>query len=143
MYQKVVIVGNLGKDPETKYTTAGNAVTNFSVATSERWKDKDGEKQERTEWFNCVAWSPLAEVIGEYLHKGSKVLIEGKMQTRSWESDGKTNYRTELHVREMKMLDSKPASEGSDSPRRAAAPAAKPAAKANQKQDDFDDDIPF
>lgn len=144
---KVTIIGHLGKDPETRYAASGSAICNFSVATSERWKDKtSGEQQERTEWHRCTAFSPLAEICGEYLKKGSMVYIEGKLQTRKYEKDGQDHYSTEINVREMKMLDKKP--QGSENrgddpgPRGRDKPAAKPAA-AQPKQDDFDDDIPF
>ena len=105
---KVIIVGRLGKDPEVRYTPSGAAVANFTVATSEEWKDKDsGEKQERTEWHRIVAWRRLGEICGEYLHKGKEVYIEGKLQTRSWEDrDGNTKYTTEIVAQNMQMLGS-------------------------------------
>lgn len=105
---KVIIVGRLGKDPELKYTPSGAAVANFTVATSEEWKDKDtGEKQERTEWHRIVAWRRLGEICGEYLHKGKEVYIEGKLQTRSWEDrDGNKRYITEIVAQNMQMLGS-------------------------------------
>lgn len=105
-YQKVIAVGNLGRDPETTYAQAGTAVTKFSVAVSEKWK-KDGQQQERTEWVSCVAFGRLAEVCGEYLRKGSKVLVEGKLNTSSWEKDGQKHYRTEVVLNTMQMLDSR------------------------------------
>ena len=105
MINKVVLVGNLGKDPEVNYTPAGMAVSNFSVATTEKWKDKQsGEMQERTEWHRIVAWSKLGEICGEYLKKGQQVYIEGKLQTRQWEKDGITRYSTEVVASVMKML---------------------------------------
>ena len=106
---KVILIGNLGRDPEIKYTPDGVPVATFSIATSETWKDKNtGEKQERTEWHRIVAWRKLAEICGEYLHKGSQVYIEGKLQTRSWDdSDGKKRYMTEIIALGMQMLDSK------------------------------------
>ena len=105
---KVIIVGRLGKDPEVRYTPSGAAVANFSVATSEEWKDRDtGEKQERTEWHRIVAWRRLGEICGEYLHKGKEVYIEGRLQTRSWEDrDGNTRYTTEIVAQNMQMLGS-------------------------------------
>lgn len=105
---KVILVGNLGRDPETRYTQAGSAVARFSVATSEGWRDKSTqEMQERTEWHNVVCFARLAEIAGEYLRKGSKVYIEGSLRTSSWEQDGQTKYRTEIIGREMQMLDSR------------------------------------
>jgi len=102
---KVILVGNLGRDPETRYSQGGSAITNFSVATSESWKDKQGQQQERTEWHNVVCFARLAEIAGEYLRKGSKVYIEGKLQTSTWEKDGQKHYKTEIHARELQMLD--------------------------------------
>ncbi|MCY4015465.1 MAG: single-stranded DNA-binding protein [Gammaproteobacteria bacterium] len=109
MINKAILVGNLGRDPEMRYTQSGQPVANFSVATSERWTDRNSnERREQTEWHNVVCFSRLAEICGEYLHKGSKVYIEGRLQTRSWEGqDGQTRYRTEIVAREMKMLDSR------------------------------------
>ena len=100
---KVIIVGRLGRDPELKYTPSGAAVANFTVATSEEWKDREtGEKQERTEWHRIVAWRRLGEICGEYLHKGKEVYIEGRLQTRSWEDrDGNTKYITEIIIDSM------------------------------------------
>lgn len=103
---KVILIGNLGRDPETRYTQGGSAVTNFSVATSEAWKDRQsGEQQDRTEWHNVVCFARLAEIAGEYLRKGSKVYIEGSLRTSSWEKDGQKHYRTEVMARELQMLD--------------------------------------
>ena len=103
---KVILIGNLGRDPETRYAQNGSAVTNFSVATSESWRDKaSGEQQERTEWHNVVCFARLAEIAGEYLRKGSKVYIEGGLRTTSWEKDGEKKYRTEIMARELQMLD--------------------------------------
>ena len=105
---KVILVGNLGQDPEVKYTAGGAAVTTLSLATSESWKDKDsGQDQERTEWHRVVLWRRLAEIAGEYLKKGSKVYIEGQLQTRKWEQDGQTRYTTEVIGRDMQFLDSR------------------------------------
>jgi single-strand DNA-binding protein len=112
MVNKVILIGNLGKDPETRYTQNGTAVTNFTIATSESWT-KDGKKEEKTEWHNIVGFAKVAEICGEYLSKGSKVYIEGKLQTRKWEdNDGNTRYTTEVVIREMKMLGDKPSSRG-------------------------------
>ena len=105
---KVILVGNLGQDPEVKYTAGGAAVTTISLATSESWKDKDtGSDQEKTEWHRVVLWRRLAEIAGEYLKKGSKVYIEGQLQTRKWEQDGQTRYTTEVVGRDMQFLDSR------------------------------------
>jgi single-strand DNA-binding protein len=102
---KVIIVGNLGADPELRYTPSGKAVATFNVATREQWTGKDGEKEERTEWHRVVAWARLGEVCGEYLHKGSQVYVEGRLQTRSWEDrDGKKRYTTEIVAQTMQML---------------------------------------
>lgn len=140
---KVILLGRLGKDPETRYMTNGEAVTNFSLATSESWKDKAGVKQEKTEWHNCVAYKRLAEVIGEYVKKGSQLYVEGKLTTRKWQDkEGKDRYTTEVIVNEMTMLDGKNVQ--ADAP-------AKPEHKADEKNevkvsnafDNFDDDIPF
>lgn len=103
---KVILIGNIGKDPETKYLPSGDPVTSFSIATSETWK-KDGQKQERTEWHNIICFKRLAEIASEYLRKGSKVYVEGSLRTQSWEKDGKKHYRTEIVAREMQMLDGK------------------------------------
>jgi len=105
---KVILVGRLGRDPELRYTPSGTAVANFSIATSEEWKDREtGEKQERTEWHRIVAWRRLGEICGEYLRKGSQVYIEGRLQTREWEDrDGNKRYTTEVVAQNMQMLDS-------------------------------------
>ncbi|HUN64564.1 MAG TPA: single-stranded DNA-binding protein [Bacteroidota bacterium] len=104
---KVILIGNLGKDPEVSYTASGVAVAKFSVATNERWKDSEGNFQERTEWHNIIAWRKLAEICGQYLKKGSKVYLEGKLQTRSWDdkNTGAKRYTTEIIVDDMIMLD--------------------------------------
>lgn len=103
---KVMIIGNLGRDPEMRYTPSGRPVTSFSVATSRSWVTTDGERREATEWFNVVAWRDLAEICHQYLTKGSKVYIEGRLQTRSWEtSDGQRHFRTEIVADEMILLD--------------------------------------
>jgi len=106
---KVQLIGNLGKDPEVRYTQGGTAVASFSMATSEKWKDKNsGEMRERTEWHNIVAWGRLAEVCGEYLHKGKQVYIEGQLKTEKYEKDGVTRYATKITAQSMKMLGSNP-----------------------------------
>ena len=113
---KVILVGNLGQDPEVKYTAGGAAVTTLSLATSESWKDKDtGSDQEKTEWHRVVLWRRLAEIAGEYLKKGSKVYIEGQLQTRKWEQDGQTRYTTEVVGRDMQFLDSRGSSSSDNS----------------------------
>ncbi len=102
---KAIIIGRLGRDPEIRYTQDGKAVANFSVATSETWKDKaSGEKKERTEWHRIVAFDRLGEICGEYLSKGKQVYIEGRLQTRSWEKDGVTRYTTEIVATDMQMI---------------------------------------
>jgi single-strand DNA-binding protein len=105
MLNKVMLIGNLGRDPEIRYTQGGTAVATFTVATTEKFKGKDGQMQDQTEWHRVVAWSRLAEICGEYLHKGSKVYIEGKLQTRKWtDQNGNEKFTTEIIAREMKML---------------------------------------
>ncbi len=102
---KVILVGNLGKDPELRYTPSGAAVANFTIATTERFRDRDGQTQEKTEWHNIVAWRQLAEICGKYLHKGKQVYIEGKIQTRSYDDrDGNKRYITEIVADQMQML---------------------------------------
>ena len=142
---KVMLIGNLGNDPETRYTQGGAAVTSIGIATSETWKDKQtGEKQERTEWHNVTFFGRLAEVAGEYLRKGSKVYVEGRLRTNSWEKDGQKHYKTEIIASEMQMLDSKgqgggaPGGQQKPPPQRAAEPVSNP-----DSIEDFDDDIPF
>ena len=131
---KVILVGNLGQDPETKYLTDGNAVTNITLATSETWKDKNtGEKKERTEWHRVVFFRRLAEIAVEYLKKGSKVYIEGSLRTRQYEKDGQKHYTTEIVADEMQMLDSRGGNDSSGSSGHTS----------NPPPDDFDDDIPF
>lgn len=105
---KVILVGNVGRDPETRYMPSGGAVTNLTLATSETWKDKNtGQPQERTEWHRIVFFNRLAEIVNEYVRKGSKLYIEGSLRTRSWEQDGITRYATEIVAAEMQMLDSR------------------------------------
>lgn len=108
MVNKVILIGNLGADPEVRYTQGGTPVASFTVATTEKHKGHDGQVQEQTEWHNVVAWQRLAEICGEYLVKGSRVYIEGKLQTRKWKDQGGNDrYTTEIVAREMKMLSSK------------------------------------
>lgn len=143
---RVILIGNLGKDPEVRYMPEGGAVANVTIATSETWKDKQsGQQQERTEWHRVVFFNRLAEIVGEYLHKASKVYVEGSLRTRKWQGkDGQDRYITEIVAAEMQMLDSRGAA---DSSRQTAKPAPESGSpNSNGKapsQDDFDDTIPF
>jgi len=142
MINKVTIVGNLGKDPEIRYTPSGMAVANFTVATTDRWKDKaSGEMKERTEWHRIVAWGRLGEICGEYLSKGRQVYIEGRLQTRSWEKDGVTRYTTEIVASEMKMLGSREGGGGSQRPQGGGMPEYE--GPPLPEEGGMDDDIPF
>ncbi len=146
---KVILIGNLGRDPETRYMPDGGAVTNVSIATTETWKDKNGEKQEKTEWHRVAFFGKLAEIAGEYLKKGSQVYVEGRLQTRKWQDkDGQDKYTTEIVADRMQMLGSRQGMGGGDRDaggERESRPAAKPAGAkpAGSKFDDFEDDIPF
>jgi single-strand DNA-binding protein len=150
---KVILIGNLGKDPEMRYMPSGDAIANFSVATTDTWKDKSGEKQEKTEWHRVSMFGRLAEIAGEYLKKGSQVYIEGRLQTRKWQNkEGQDQYTTEIVANEMKMLGSRSGGntfevvdkEPSSSAPRSSGGGAKPAApKKGGDFDDFGDDIPF
>ncbi|MEJ2406761.1 MAG: single-stranded DNA-binding protein [Candidatus Thiodiazotropha sp.] len=145
---KVILIGNLGKDPETRYMPSGGAVTNVTLATSETWKDKNsGEQQERTEWHRVVFFNRLGEIAGEYLRKGSKVYVEGSLRTRKWQGqDGQDRYTTEIVASEMQMLDSRGGGSASfDAPQPQAQPSRAPAASSQPaySDNDFDDDIPF
>lgn len=150
---KVILIGNMGKDPEIRYTAGGAAIANVTIATSESWKDKNtGEQVEKTEWHRVVFFNRLAEIVGEYLKKGSKIYVEGRLQTRKWQDQqGQDRYTTEIVANEMQMLDSRGGSASfnqeqdagqynqapaSQSPASQSAPAMAPAG-------DFDDDIPF
>jgi len=116
MINKVILIGNLGADPEIRYTQSGTPVVNFRIATTERWKGQDGQQQENTEWHQIVAWRRLAEICAEYLSKGSKVDIEGKLQTRKWQDqNGNDRYTTEIVARDMQMLSPRGASSSGDS----------------------------
>lgn len=154
---KVILVGNLGADPEVRYSAAGSAVTNARLATTDQWKDRQtGEQQERTEWHRLVFFSRLAEIAGEYLKKGSKVYVEGRLQTRKWQGqDGQDRYTTEIVVNDMQMLDGPGGGMGggggagagagassSAAGQSAPAPSQEPAPQ-TAPADDFDDDIPF
>jgi single-strand DNA-binding protein len=163
---KVILVGNLGRDPEVRYMPNGEAVCNFSIATTDSWKDKSGAKQERTEWHNIVMYRKLAEIAGEYLKKGRPVYVEGRLQTRKWQTkEGQDRYTTEIIADQMQMLGGRdgagsnasydgsmdqggmedynqaPPSQGQA--KSAAAPSASKPAAAGSGFDDFEDDIPF
>lgn len=154
---KVILIGRLGKDPETRYMPNGDAVTNATLATSETWKDKSGAKQEKTEWHNLVFYRRLAEVVGEYVKKGSMIYVEGKLQTRKWtDKEGKDRYTTDIIVNEMTMLGSKSTGSGDQQgdsqqehpqeAQKAPATTRRPAQDQSggaRSFDNFDDDIPF
>ena len=153
---KAILVGNLGRDPEVRYSPNGQAVANVTLATSESWKDKtSGEKQEKTEWHRVVFFGRLAEIAGEYLKKGAQIYVEGRLQTRKWtDKDGNERYTTEIRGDRMQMLGGRAAGSGAEPPARDAArepepsasapPSAKPAGSKKQSNfDDLDDDIPF
>ena len=148
---KVILVGNLGRDPETRYMPSGGAVTNVSIATSKGWKDRDsGEQKERTEWHRIVFFNKLAEIAGEYLKRGSKVYIEGELRTRDWEKDGQKHYTTEVVASEMQMLDSRremggggSSSGGSGGSQGGGGSSSAGDDFGPPPSDDFDDDIPF
>ncbi len=150
---KVILIGNLGRDPEVRYMPSGDAVANITIATTETWKDKAGEKQEQTEWHRVAMFGKTAEIAGEYLKKGSQVYIEGKLQTRKWtDKEGQERYTTEIRADRMQMLGSRsggsermaPPDEEAAAPRSAAAPAKKAAgAGKGAGFDDLEDDIPF
>lgn len=149
---KVILIGNLGKDPEVRYTPAGVAVCSFSLATSEKYKNKQGESQEQTEWHNCVVWQQLAEICGKYLKKGSKVFIEGKISNRSYDDrDGNKKYISEIVVKEMRMLDAAP-SNGGQQRSSGNSGSGQQSSRPQQQANDYDsqeppfnpdDDIPF
>jgi len=154
---KVILVGNLGQDPEIRYTAQGNAIANLSLATSESWKDQAGQPQERTEWHKLTMDRRLAEIAGEYLRKGSQIYIEGKLQTRKWQDQsGQDKYTTEIIVDQMQMLGGKPSGAEQQSTRQpdgrktgsnfAKPPGTNQPAAQQPMADpnfDFDDDIPF
>ena len=141
---KVILIGNLGKDPETRYMPSGGAVANVTIATSESWRDKaSGEMKEKTEWHRVVFFNRLGEIAGEYLKKGSKVYVEGQLRTRKWQGqDGQDHWSTEIIAREMQMLDSRSGGNGNPP-----VPQADRQASQNRPPEppagDFDDDIPF
>ena len=155
---KVILIGNLGADPETRYLPDGNAVTNIRLATSESWRDREsGQQNERTEWHRVVFFRRLAEIAGEYLKKGSKVYIEGSLRTRQWEREGQKHYTTEIVANEMQMLDSRGDMGGggggggydnSYSNNNSGGGASRSSGGSSEPDfgpppDDFDDDIPF
>jgi single-strand DNA-binding protein len=145
---KVILIGNLGKDPEVRYMPSGGAVANVTVATNETWKDKQsGEQQERTEWHNVVFYNRLAEIVGEYLRKGSQVYLEGSLRTKKWQDkSGNDRYTTEVIANEMQMLGGRGSDMGAAPmpKRQSASPAAAPGSNAAMGADEsFDDDIPF
>ena len=147
---KAIIVGNLGADPEVRYTANGNAVSNVTVATSESWKDRQsGERQEKTEWHRVVFFGRLAEIAGEYLKKGSKVYVEGRLQTRKWEDkNGQERYTTEIVASEMQMLDSRGGGEvrspsDDDLSNSADSTGGGSGSESSSGNADFNDDIPF
>jgi len=137
---KVMLIGNLGKDPEVRYTAAGTAVASFSVATSEKYKNKNGEWEEKTEWHNVTLWARLAEIAGEYLAKGKTVYIEGRLQTRKWQDkDGKDRYTTEIVGEKMQMLSGK----GEGGGRQGGGKVESQESGYNEPAFNPDDDIPF
>jgi len=143
---KVILMGNLGADPELRYTNTGTAVANFRIATNDRWTDKNGESQERTEWHNIVAWSKLAEICGKYLKKGKPVFIEGRLQTRTWDDQsGNKRYTTEIVAQTMQMLgragDTNDA--GSNWEARGSSAEAQPVPDIPVGSSASDDDLPF
>ena len=141
---KVILVGNLGNDPETRYMPDGNAVTNITVATSINWKDRDsGEQKERTEWHRVVFFRRLAEIAGEYLKKGSKVYVEGSLRTRQWEKEGQKHYTTEIVASEMQMLDSRGGGGAMPSTGGGSTTSSQSQDFGPPPVEDFDDDIPF
>ena len=136
---KVILVGNLGSDPELRYTPSGRAVANFSLATHEQWTGKDGEKGERTEWHKIVAWARLGEICGEYLSKGRQIYVEGRLQTRAWEDrDGNKRYTTEIVASDVQFLGTR---DSSDSARPRGTGSAD--FQGGPAQGPVDDDIPF
>lgn len=147
---KVILIGNLGNDPEVRYAPNGSAIANITLATSETWRDKtSGELQDRTEWHRVVFFNRLAEIVGEYLRKGSKIYIEGSLRTRKWQDKaGADRYTTEIIANEMHMLDSRGGAGNTPNPSSSRAPAENQAAASPQHETvaemkDFDDDIPF
>lgn len=148
---KAILIGRLGSDPEVRYSQSGTAIANVNVATTENWKDREsGERQERTEWHRVVFFRRLAEIVAEYLRKGSQVYVEGRIQTRKWQDqEGRDRYTTEIVANEMQMLGGRATADNdtrpppADASERSPAPPAKGGKKSGDISDDFDDDIPF
>lgn len=143
---KTTLIGNIGADPQIRYTAAGDAVATVSLATTESWKDAQGQKHERTEWHRLVLWRKLAEIAEQYLKKGGAIYIEGKLQTRKWQAeDGIDRYTTEIIVRELRMLDGRPDTQAAGAAKPAQAPASNQTAQTmpHGHTPPFDDDIPF
>ncbi len=141
---KAIIVGNLGNDPETRYLPSGDAVTNISVATTDKWKNKDGEKQEATEWHRISFFGKLAEIAGEYLKKGSQVYIEGHIRTNKWQDkEGNDRYTTQIIADRMQMLGQPPGNRQQSGGTEPSEPRKQPPKKSGGSFDDMDDDIPF
>ena len=142
---KVLLVGNLGKDPEVKYTASGIPLARFSLATSERFKDQNGEFKERTEWHSIVAWQRLAEIVGEFMSKGSKVYIEGKLQTSEWKGrlSGEKKYRTEIVAKDLVLLGSREKGNGVQPPRSDQAKNPKSHSASTGATESSDDEVPF
>jgi single-strand DNA-binding protein len=154
---KVILIGNLGKDPDVRYMPSGDAITNITLATTDTWKDKNGEKQERTEWHRVAFFGKLAEIAGEYLKKGSQIYVEGRLQTRKWQDkDGQDRYTTEIVADRMQMLGGRSGAGGNSfevmeggggsggrSERGAGGGGGAKPAKSGGDFDDFEDDIPF
>jgi single-strand DNA-binding protein len=149
---KVILIGNLGRDPEVRYTPGGDAVCNLALATTETWKDKNtGERKEATEWHRVAFFGRVAEVAGQYLRKGSQIYVEGKLKTRKWQDkDGQDRYTTEIAGSELKMLGGRPDGDDQPSPRQSDQPRARtqeqqrpPQQNRGGSMPDFDDDIPF
>ena len=141
---KVILVATVGKDPEVKYMPSGGAVVNLTAATNESWKDKQtGEKKERTEWHRLTFYNRLAEIVGEYVRKGSQIYIEGRLRTRDYEKEGQKHYVTEIMVDEMQMLGGRSGTGGGDRSMRDEAPSRAPSTPESTGGDFQDDDIPF
>ena len=145
MLNKVMLIGNLGADPEVRFTPNGTTVAIFRVATTKKWTSKSGEAQQQTEWHNIVAWRRLAEICGEYLSKGSRVYIEGELQTRKWkDKDGNNRYTTEIVVKEMKMLSPRPENMLCDKEYQShKSPLLSPPPAEPQTDTEYNEDVPF
>lgn len=138
MLNQVQIIGHLGRDPETRFLPSGEAVANFSIATTEKWKDKQtGEQKEHTEWHNISTFGRLSEIVGQYLHKGSLVYVSGKLKTRKYQKDGQDHYATSIQCQELKMLGGKPSTSGSSQQQSNSSP------QQGSGFENMEDDIPF